>query len=147
MTETTAAERKKKYYALRELLQGNSAVFQHRFEKEGKRAKLFTYFLGHVDYLKCPDKKEYKTLLLHFSGPSYVDRTWLDTGPSLRIVKLKENKPVIKLFTDCIDMNNIILECDPEEELREYVGSRIEEIIDGHGGDEEEGEEENLDLF
>ena len=142
MSEIDIKERRKLFYSYRDLLLSGPVIITSVLKKEGKRPKKVTYFISSIDSVLALDIKFIRTqcIVLRVSGPVYISREWLDTTPSVRIIKYRKEK--IKMSLDGMEIE--LPDLDIEGEVRKFVMSRTEEMINStfSGPTPEEEEDE-----
>lgn len=132
--EEIRKELRKKFYTIRDLITGWSAIFTCK--KTKKRTRVSTYFVSKVDSVRQIGKN----ILITSSSPIYASRGWEDdVKPRVHLIRLKASEVRIEL--PGFDLDSIILPEDMEQEIRNHVMKKVDEVlkcVDFEGDDEDD---------
>lgn len=132
--EEIRKELRKKFYTIRDLITGWPAIFTCK--KTKKRTRVSTYFVSKVDSVRQIGKN----ILVTSSSPIYASRGWEDDiKPRVHLIRLKASE--IKIELPGFDLDSIILPEDIEQEIKDYIMKKVDEVlkcVDFDGDDEED---------
>ncbi len=140
--EEIRKELRKKFYTIRDLITGWPAIFTCK--KTKKRTRVSTYFVSKVDSVRQIGKN----ILITSSSPIYASRGWEDdVKPRVHLIRLKATE--IRIELSGFDLDSIILPEDIEQEIRDYIMKKVDEVLKfsddiAFDGDDEE---EDFDKF
>jgi hypothetical protein len=137
--EEIRKELRKKFYTIRDLITGWPAIFTCK--KTKKRTRVSTYFVSKVDSVRQIGKN----ILVTSSSPIYASRGWEDDiKPRVHLIRLKANE--IRIELSGFDLDSIILPEDIEQEIKDYIMKKVDEVLKcvAFDGDDEE---DDIDKF
>ena len=137
--EEIRKELRKKFYTIRDLITGWPAIFTCK--KTKKRTRVSTYFVSKVDSVRQIGKN----ILVTSSSPIYASRGWEDDiKPRVHLIRLKASE--IRIELSGFDLDSIILPEDIEQEIKDYIMKKVDEVLKCVASDGDD-EEDDIDKF